>query len=201
LYSKQIPFFSPWGPRYKKNSPLIKEDDLEVKTLEEIRLLFDGIKSKGYSVDFLLMPADFYGTNINNLSPPFVREYFACLRTFAKERLDDVCTLSVRPWSAFRVEYVTEYETLRQEIEKNPNDYFSDEQFEEALKTARVFNPKNAYASAWNYCVERVVEAAIIKKLYSPIKLSLVRKEKDILDGPLKRLYVIQNKAPWLGGE
>ena len=27
------------------------------------------------------------------------------------------------------------------------------------------------------------------------------RKEKDILDGPLKRVYIVKSMAPWLGGE
>jgi len=196
-----IPFFSPWGPRYKKNSPIINDEDLEIKTLQEIRSLFAGIKSKGYEIDFVLMPADLYGTTINNLSSLFVRQYFNSLRERAVSNLGDVCTLCVKPWSAFKREREVKYITLREKIEAEFSTFISDAQFEKAFETAKVFNPANAYGSAWNYCVERVIEALLIEEIYSPIKLSLVRKEKDDLDGPLKRMYMIKNKAPWLGGD
>ena len=45
------------------------------------------------------------------------------------------------------------------------------------------------------------MEGNIVNEVYSPLKLSLVRREKDALDGPLKRIYIVQNKAPWLGGK
>ncbi len=201
LDRKRVCFFSPWGPRYKKSDPYIKEGDLEITTLEEIGSFFDGFKQCGFSVDFVVMPADFYGTSINNLSPPFVREYFNSLKVLATSQLKDVCNLTVKPWSKFKSERAAQYEDLRREVEKDSAKFFSDQQFEQALKTARVFNSQNAYGSAWNYCIERVIEASLVEEAYSPIKLSLVRKEKDELDGSLKRIYVIQNKAPWLGGD
>ena len=45
------------------------------------------------------------------------------------------------------------------------------------------------------------MEGILVDQIYDPIKLSLVRKEKDILDGPLKRVYIVKSMAPWLGGE
>ncbi len=201
LDRRRVCFFSPWGPRYKKSDPYIKESDLEIKTLEEIGSFFEEVKRCGFSVDFVVMPADFYGTNINNLSPPFVREYFNSLKVIATSQLKDVCNLTVKPWSRFKAERAAQYDDLRRKVEMDSSAFFSDRQFEEALKTARVFNSQNAYGSAWNYCVERVIEAILVEEAYKPIKLSLVRKEKDELDGSLKRIYVLQKKAPWLEGD
>lgn len=199
--NKQVQFFSPWGPRYKNKSSLIRSEDPEMRTLQELGEIFGTLSEKGFPVRFLLMPADLYGTAINGLSPNVVQDYFKSLEERAREKLSVTSEVLVRPWSQIR-ERSWLYESLQEEVTEDFSRFVSATEYNSALKTAQAFNPQKIEESARAYCVERVVEGRIIEKLYSPIKLSLVRKEKDMLDGPLKRLYVIseQNRAPWLAG-
>lgn len=189
--------FSPWGARYRRSSPRIERDDAEIATLQELRDILAAIKSFGYDVSFLLMPADAYATEINNLPKEFVDEYFAALRDAAFRELED--SVLVKPWSEIRVENSADYAALKAEAENSLRRRGSlREKYYAALKAARNFNPRNAAESARKYCAERFAEGCLIAQLFDPIKLSLVRKEKDALDGPLKRLYVVRNRAPWL---
>lgn len=199
--SKPVQFFSPRGPRYKNKDSLIRTGDPEMQTLQDIGEIFRTLSEEGFQVRFLLMPADLYGTAINGLSPVFVKDYFQSLEERAQEKLSVASEVLVRPWSQIR-ERSWLYESLQEEVTEDFSKFVSATEYNSALKTAQAFNPQKREESARAYCVERVVEGRIIEKLYSPIKLSLVRKEKDMLDGPLKRLYVIseQNRAPWLAG-
>ena len=170
-----------------------------MQTLQEIGEIFGKLSEKGFQVRFLLMPADLYGTEINSLSPVFVKDYFQSLEERAREQLSSTSEVIVRPWSLIR-ERFWRYESFQQEVAEDFSRFVSTSEYNSALKTAQAFNPQKREESARAYCIERVVEGRIIEELYSPIKLSLVRKEKDMLDGPLKRLYVVskQNRAPWM---
>ncbi len=200
--SKPLQFFSPWGPRYKNKNSSIGSEDPEMRTLQELREIFGALSGEGFQVRFLLMPADIYGTEINSLSQAFVKDYFQSLEERAREKLSATSKVIVQPWSELRERDWWRYESLQQAVTENFSGFVSTAEYNSALKTARAFNPENSEESARAYCIERVVEGRIIEKLYSPIKLSLVRKEKDMLDGPLKRLYIIneKNRAPWLAG-
>jgi hypothetical protein len=195
--------FSPWGPRYNNRSPKIEENDPETNTLREIKNIFNKFNDLGYTIKFLLMPADAYGTEVNNLSQTFVTDYFKWLEDRTNKELKTLnqCDVEVKLWSEIREEQKNRYDTLSFEIDQNFNSYIKDGEFQNAMQVAKVFNPKNAQSSARKYCIERLVEGNIINEIYTPIKLSLVRKEKDTLDGPLKRIYLIKNRAPWLGGK
>lgn len=198
LMPEKVRLFSPWGPRYNRRSPRIAETDPEIATLREIRGILDRCRESGYSIDLLLMLADVYGTEINSLSPDFVREYCRWLEERAYKEVGEV---KVKLWSAIRDEQRRRYDSLSRAIDQNFNEWIKKGEYQNAVGVAKVFSPGNAEQSARRYCRERVVEGIIISEVYDPIKLSLVKKEKDSLDGPLKRIYIVKNKAPWLGGE
>ena len=90
---------------------------------------------------------------------------------------------------------------MEKEINKNFKGLVKRGEYEKAVRVATTFNPEQPEYSARRYCIERLAEANIISETFDPVKLSIVRAEKDTLDGPLKRVYVIENKAPWLGGK
>ena len=208
--------FSPWGPRYKKKTPVIKNNDPEIYTLKQLKRVFDIFKEGVSSVNLLVMPADVYGTDINGLPEQFVREYFAYLEDAARECFDGA-GLIVKPWSMIREENGNRYSELKSWVDEDFDWWIAGNEYRTALKTARVFNPRDPEKSAQQYCKERFIEADIVGQQYDPIKISLVRKEKDGLDtgnelrsskkGPIytlnKTLYVIpeKNRAPWMRGD
>lgn len=200
LLPECLRLFSPWGPRYNGDSPRIVETDPEIATLREVRDIFKKLEDSGYRIDFLLMPADAYGTEVNNLPQDFVQEYFSWLAEWVYRELGET-KISVRPWSSIRDGQSDLYGKLRVDADKNFFMRVRNGEYSRAVNVARVFNPGRPEESARRYCIERVVEAEIINRVYDPVKLSIVRKEKDSLDGPLKRVYIVQKRAPWLGGE
>ena len=200
LKTEKLRLFSPWGPRYNslyspvnRTSPLVQKTDPEMDTLREIKTILAEFRARGYVVDFLLMPADVYGTEINRLPRQFVGDYFESLEDAARKEIPD---LTLKPWSSIREENSSRYEELKAAIERN-FDYERSE-YLKAVRVAKVFNPGMPEESARRYCIERTIEAIIISEVYDPIKMGLVRKEKDALDGPLKRVYIVQERAPWL---
>lgn len=202
IYQDPLSLFSPWGPRYKNGSPKIVEGDREITTLREINEIFWRLNTFGYrKLDFLLMPADAYGTEINTLSPGFVNDYFKYLEDCAYRELGEN-RVEVKSWSSIRDERRDRYEELRREIKQDFDKLVKDGEYQRAVTVAKRFSPDDPAESARRYCIERLVEGKIINELYDPIKLSLVRKEKDALDGPLKRVYIIQPelRVPWMGG-
>ena len=194
----KLQLFSPWGPRYKKSSSVITDEDLEITTLREIKSVFAELGKWGYSIDFLLMPADTYGIEINGRSSEPVREYFKNLEDAAYAELGEI--VKMKPWSIIREENGKRYDELKSELEKDLNNRKWQDELQRAIGVARYFNPTNIVESAKKYCLERLAEGIIITEVYDPIKLSLVRKEKDTLDGPLNRIYIVKNRAPWLDG-
>ena len=220
---KTLTWFTPWGPRYKNSNPIINSDDPEVQTLIEMRSIFEKLKSLGYSQKLVLMPADVYATEVNSLDENFVSDYFASLNEKTTEILKDTIDVDFSTWSVMREENSGLYQELKEKISGEfveNESYFWDQnssngkdaieinriykifrEFKKAVEVAKFFNPQNAEGSAKKYCIERLVEGILVDQIYDPIKLSLVRKEKDILDGPLKRVYIVKSMAPWLGGE
>ncbi|MBI3412556.1 MAG: hypothetical protein HY051_00555 [Candidatus Aenigmarchaeota archaeon] len=199
LKPAKLRLFSPWGPRYNKKTSEIRGFDPEIGTLLEMRLTLEQLEGLRYPTELFLMPADVYGTEINNLSPQFVKEYFMQLSCAATSILGEMTELTIKPWSEIRDE---NYELYRVGCSLATSDFSSlvkAGELERAVRITQNFGAKNPEESARKYCVERLVEAALIADLYDPIKLSLVRKEKDSLDGPLKRIYIIKNRAPWMG--
>ncbi|MBI1972238.1 MAG: hypothetical protein HYS53_02960, partial [Candidatus Aenigmarchaeota archaeon] len=197
---QKLRLFSPWGPRYQNSSPEIKESDPEIATLKEMRTALYQFSAAGYVPNLLLMPADVYGTEINGLPERFVREYFKWLEEAALATLGGVADVNIMPWSEIRSNNKKRYAELKRGFEKEFVALVKPGEFAKAVKVAAAFGSGRPEQDAKRYCVERMAEAEVIYSAFKdPIKLSLVRKEKDALDGPLKRIYIIKNRAPWMG--
>ncbi len=194
----ELNFFSPWGPRYKISTPEIEENSPEMKTIGELVEIFQEFVGFGYKPRLVLMPADTYGIEINNLPSEFVVIYFDSLSRVLAKELGDLVKLEIKPWSEIRNEDRERYDELYEEMAAR---WKYSSLPSRAVNTARFFNPDKPEDSARRYIIERMVEATIIEERYAPIKLSLVRKEKDELDGALRRIYIIRNKAPWMSSE
>lgn len=199
LRAKELRLFSPWGPRYSSTSAQIKRGDLEIRTLKELSVIIEQLTVLGYTIDFLLMPADVYGTEINRLPQQFVQDYFTYLQEIATRMLSGKVKLTVKPWSTIRANNANRYAVLQRDFTQNFPATVKAGEFEKAVRVATIFSPDNPEDSARRYCLERLIEGVIISETFDPTKLSLVRKEKDALDGPLKRLYIVRARAPWLG--
>jgi hypothetical protein len=195
---EELFLFTPWGPRYgyETRGTEIEPGDKEDVALEELAKTTSDIRKAGFSVTNLLMYADLYGTEVNGLPVDVVRAYGQSLKKAATNRLQDPL---VKPWSAIRMDAQTMYAALCAQISEMFGTYVSEGTFEKMVKVGERFNPGSGRESSRKYCIERVVEARMIDLLYDPIKASMVIPEKDELDGSLKRVYVINNRAPWLG--
>jgi len=195
--NSELVLFSPWGPKYSGDSDL----ENETRTLQELRERLKKFREKNCRTNFLLMPADLYGAEINQLPSSSIEEYFKILSELTFEILGNSTNITITPWSQIRGKNYRRYQELRKQFDKEFNQKVKRGQYERALVVARIFNTSNPEDSARRYCIERLAEGCLIEEVYSPVKLSLVRKDKDILDGPLPRIYVIKNRAPWLGKE
>ena len=196
--NQNLSVFIPWGPRYNKTSPIITAGDAELATLNELRDSLSFFNNAEFPIDLLIMPADVYAKEINTLSSDFVDSYFTQLEYRVQEYLSPVANITISPWSEIRATYADRYNELRKDVTENFEDRIDPLQFLGAIKAAKFFNPKKAEQSARAYCIERFVEGFLINEVYEPVKMSLVRKEKDALDGPLQRIYIVENRAPWL---
>ncbi len=203
--SQQIGLFSPWGPRYKNPSPEIKRNDPELETLLELQSVLCDFSQAGVSYRYLIMPADTYGTEINGLSVDFVSAYFSSLEKAIGEVFDGKSDIVVKPWSSIKAENQERCAILRKEVGSVFLPLFEGmSEYRQALVVAQRLNPNNPKESAQRYCLERLIEGRLISEVYFPVKISLVRPEKDTLDSSLEfgglssRLYVIRNRAPWM---
>ena len=197
VYDSQLTLFSPWGPNYSGRYDL----ENETRTLQEVRRRLKSFKVKNFRTRFILMPADLYGTEINRLPKSSVEEYFKRLSEIAFQMTDGLTDTIIKPWSQIREENNGRYQELRRQFNERLDQIIKPGQYERILRTAKVFNPSNPEDSARRYCIERLAEGVLVEEVCSPVKMSLVRKDKDNLDGPLPRIYIIRNRAPWLGGE
>ena len=170
LMSQRLCFFSPWGPRYNNNSPIIKEYDSEIMTLRELKTILQTFREKGYTPDLLLMPADAYGTEINGLSETFVDDYFKSLEEWTHKELGETKVRVVR-WSHVRDEQRELYDTLCQRVDQAFDEYINGRIYRNSIEVAKVFNPNQAKESARKYCIERIVEGEIISRVYNPINI------------------------------
>jgi hypothetical protein len=199
IEDKPLVLFTPWGPRYKNPQSEILKADPEIATLQEMNTVLKNFRKNGYRLELLLMPADIYATEVNGLCEEFVQSYFTSLAQAAQECLMGI-TLRMLPWSTIRSENRQRYDCLRNETDANFAKAVNQNEYLRAVQTARNFPNDDRVKSARAYCIERIVEATIIEELFEPIKLSVVKKEKDVLDGTLPRIYMIKKRAPWLEG-
>ncbi|MBU1201710.1 MAG: hypothetical protein KJ583_06490 [Nanoarchaeota archaeon] len=189
-YQGVLNLFVPWGPKYNYVEKGITVGLPEKQTIAELKCLVDFFKENNYKPNLFLMFADSYGTEINSLPVDVVKGYFSNLEKYVGDSLD------CKPLWWSKIKDSKRYFELKNDVEKNFFDYVDKDVYEDNLMTAKKF--KGGADSAKIYSLERVTEGLLIEELYSPIKLSLVKKEKDALDGPLKRLYVIESRKPWM---
>ena len=191
-----IILFSPWGPKYtyRRKGTKISEEDKEMETLRSIGRVFERFRSLGFSPKLLLMYADVYGTEINNLPENVVRDYGKSLEGAALSVLD---TVEFETWSGIRDRFNPEYQELRDSIAGNFGSFVKPGVFQNMMRKSP---PGSTEETTRKYVVERLVEGKMIDRMYMPIKLSLVGREKDVLDGPLPRVYIIpeEARAPWM---
>ena len=195
-----VVLFSPWGPPYRRQKAVIRDQDAEIGTLREITETVEAFEKNQFPVLFLLMPADSYGININGLEKALVMDYFGYLEERVQKGIGKEKT-TVVPWSSIKTKNKTQYKKLKQSIERDFYQWVKYGQYKNAVRTARFFGKGSPEKTAKRYCVERLVEGILIDELYSPIKISLAEKGNDIFDGPLSRVYLIQDKRPWMFGE
>lgn len=193
-----LTLFSPWGPRYgyKIRGTRIKEGDPEVRTLEEIGDVLDKLDQMGCKQRLKLMLADKYGIDINGLPSEVVYEYFESLKEEAEKVFGD--SIDLVTWSGICRELESEYGDLRSEVEENLGNYVNPGIMKNLIRISGRFNPDNPERAAREYAIERVTEGILVDRAEEPVKLSLVEGSKDNLDGPLPRIYLIRNKAPWM---
>ncbi len=185
-----VTIFIPWGFRAQGGF-----GGKELEAMKWIDDILSVIRQRRITSQTLLMPADIYAIEINNLPVNAVEEYFLTIEQEAKKR-----SYQVLPWSKIRNNNLQQYKVLRrkytnEEINRILPPYI----IISALKAAEKRGQKNDCAFA--YLRERLCEAEIIEETFRPVKLSLVAKNKDEgVDLNLPRLYLLPEylQFPWL---
>lgn len=208
---KELVFFTPWGPRYRIDSPEVDTSSQEMSTIRELREILGAFSGYGFKVRFLVMPADVYGTEINTLSEGFVGRYFDSLESALRKGVDGIegVQLDVVRWSAIREANKTRYDAIRGGVELEVGSAIdsqgnsSNGTLRSSMNKAKAMNPGDWIRSGKAYIIERIAEATLIQEIYgaNTIKVSLAVKENDILDGDLNRVYIVKNIAPWMSSE
>lgn len=188
--------FAPWGVR-----PSGDFGEPEQKVFDMLKEFKSRLLRNNIPAQVLLMPADLYATEINQIDPNQALRYFRSVTEEASER-----GFEVKPWSKIREENVDYYQQRAKTLtEEAIDEILRSGTIERALETAGrrsgYFDPTDIESSAFAYLRERIVEAEIIEGAYKPVKVSLVEKSKDAgVDRDLPRIYIIPRELqfPWL---
>ena len=187
---KPLTIFIPWGFRAQG-----KFGGKELDAMGWIDDILSVISRRRITFQVLLMPADIYATEINNLPVRAVEEYFLTVEQEAKKR-----SYPVLPWSQIRNKNLQQYKVLRRKYtNKEINQILPSFVIIGAFKAAEKRGQKKD--SAFAYLRERLCEAEIIEETFKPVKLSMVAKNKDEgVDLNLPRLYLLPEylQFPWL---
>lgn len=189
--------FVPWGVR-----PIGNLGQNEIRVMDRLQILKEILARKGINPDVLLMPADLYATEVNNqVNPDRAQAYF-------KQVTDTAISYNfrVKPWSIIRSENIEMYLSLRETLtEEEIRKLLTGHKVSEAITAARrrsgYDRQEDIESAAFAYLRERIAEAKIVEKIYEPIKVSAVAKNKDNeVDMNLPRLYIIpeSEQFPWL---
>ncbi|MBI5123178.1 hypothetical protein HZA75_04955 [Candidatus Roizmanbacteria bacterium] len=185
-----LAIFIPWGFRAQGGF-----GGKELEAMGWIDDILSVIRQRRITFQTLLMPADIYATEINNLPVSAVEEYFLTVEQEAKKR-----SYQVLPWSKIRNNNLQQYEVLRRKYTNEEiNQILPPYVIISALKAAEKRGQKKD--RAFDYLRERLCEAEIIEETFRPVKLSMVAKNKDEgVDLKLPRLYLLPEwlQFPWL---
>jgi len=190
-----VNLFVPWGVRPEG------EPKLETSVLDKIQNVSDMMRKKGVNSQVILMPADIYATEINLINCDLAFNYFCFVRREAEAR-----GFVVKSWSEIRAENIDLYQSLAaQYCEETLEEILPGGVIERAIEAAKRRSCRtdinDIIKSAYTYLGERIVEAEIIERIYKPIKVSAVSKNKDgYVDRELPRLYLVPEEMqfPWL---
>lgn len=187
-----LTIFIPWGFRAQGEF-----GGKELEAMGWINDILSVIRQSQRRITFqaLVMPADIYATEINNLPVNSVEEYFLRVEQEAKKR-----SYQILPWSQIRKKNLQQYEVLRRKYtNKEINQILPSYVIISALKAAEKRGQKKD--RAFTYLRERLCEAEIIEEEFKPVKFSMVAKNKDEgVDLNLPRLYLLPEylQFPWL---
>lgn len=194
--NQPLTLFVPWGVR-----PEGKRGTAETETMDKLKAFQYTLVFRNIPTKLMLMPADLYATEVNNISKEKTDAYFTWIKELAEER-----RFSYKPWSEIRAENQTYYTKRAEELtRKTIEDMFIPAKILEALDTARRRSGYDgryrAEEAAFAYLRERLIEAEIVESVYKPVKVSCVTKNKDNgVDVDLPRLYCLpdESRFPWL---
>ncbi|MBP9717038.1 MAG: hypothetical protein KBD51_03810 [Candidatus Levybacteria bacterium] len=189
--------FVPWGVR------LIGDlGQSEIRAMDRLRGLKEILEEKRINAKVLIMPADLYATEVNNqVSSNTAQNYFAKVQETAEGY-----GFEVKPWSAIRSENMEMYLSLKEfltegEIRGLLTGHKVNEAISAASRRSGYDRQEDIKKAAFAYLRERIAEAQIVEKIYAPVKVSAVAKNKDNeVDMNLPRLYIIPEREqfPWL---
>jgi hypothetical protein len=191
----ELVLFVPWGVRP------INEPINEPLVMDKVSDASNTLKLRGINTRILLMPADLYATEINQINEDLVSNYFDYVRQEGEMR-----GFEVKPWSQIRSDRCREYKTLANQLsEEAITTMMPGGVIERAIDASKRRSGRNGIRdvrdAAFAYLRERIIEAEIIEAIYQPIKISAVSKNKDsFVDRNLPRLYIVPEKLqfPWL---
>lgn len=181
-----LTLFVPWGTR------LEGQIGPEPQVLDKILNVQRRMQQRGINAQVLLLPADSYATEINQVDPKWTADYFSEIRMMAEARGFDMIL-----WSQMKADNQSDYDAIAEGLdEETIQQIISPYTIKGALLAAGrrsgYNSPEDIRNAAFAYLRERICEGLIVDRLYQPIKLSGVSKKKDNdIDGPLPRLYLI----------
>lgn len=195
MSGEPLNLFIPWGVRPEG------QPKYEQQVLDRIKTFQDSLKLRNVNAKVLLMPADLYATEVNNIDMKLTDDYFRLIGNLACDR-----SFEVKSWSQIRTENKETYKRRAGELTpKVIQQTIGIGKVLDAIDTARRRSGytlrKQIENAAYAYLRERVCEAEIVESIYRPIKLSMVTKNKDnIVDRDLPRVYIIPTELqfPWL---
>jgi hypothetical protein len=196
-FNFSLNLFIPWGVR-----ALGTFGDPEIQVLDKIKILSDRLKFNcKVRNKVLIMPADIYATEVNNIDPELVGRYFSKITAEAESR-----GFEVEPWSTIRAKNRQRYEELANRLDKNEikrilSPFVIDSAMKAAKKRSNRTSSEDIENAAFAYLRERMCEADIIEETRKPVKVSAVAKNKDNeVDRALPRVYLIppEEQFPWL---
>lgn len=197
LYQTPLTLFTPWGVR-----PNGEFGEKELRVLDRLREFQMFLQERSIKGKVMIMPADLYATQINNnVDTNQASNYFSTVRNAALDRSFDA-----KSWSEIKKENKVLYDKLAQELTISEIEkILSPTKILEAKKAAErrsgYTDPSRIEEAAYAYLKERIIEAVIIEKQYTPIKVSAVPKNKDNeVDRDLPRIYIFPDwwELPWL---
>src|SRR3990167_4024766 len=173
VLQEPLVIFIPWGVRPEG------EPKFEDAVMDRIQNFANQLTFFGISSQTLIMPADLYATEVNNIDQELTGNYFSKISDRAIQR-----GFKVKPWSKIKDANYGDYQKLSSTLTTGGIKKILPEEFIfKAIQTARkrsgYTEKEDIETAAYRYLRERICEAVIVEKQYEPIKFSLVSKNKD----------------------